>query len=147
MRAAPPVSVRCSGGWWWRGLQTGLPTAAAAASGVWALQWLQQPPGWAAAFALAIAALSWHRAVARPVDLVWDGQRWTADAVPGRLDVMLDAGGALLLRLRPDTGQRSRWIAVTAAEAGPAWHGLRVAAYQRASELPPRDAPSGPAAR
>ncbi len=146
MRAAPPVSVRCSGGWWWRGAQTFLPGLAAGVFGVWVSQWLQQPPGWAAVFALLVAAASWQLAGSRPLDLVWDGQRWTADGVPGHLDVMLDLGRGLLLRLRPDSGRQPRWIAVTAAEAGPAWHGLRVAAYQRPAELPPRDAPSGPAA-
>jgi hypothetical protein len=124
-----------------------LQTLAAAVFGVWALQWLQQPPGWAAVLALAIAALSWRLAATRPLDLVWDGQRWMSDGVPGRLDVMLDVGSALLLRLRPDSGRQPRWLAVTAAEAGPAWHGLRVAAYHHAAELPPRDAPSGPAPR
>jgi hypothetical protein len=147
MRAAPPVSLRCSGGWWWRGLQTFLPALAAAVFGVWALQWLQQPPAWAAVFALVVAAVSWRLAATRPLDLVWDGQRWTADGVPGRLDVMLDVDGALLLRLRPEAGGPPRWMAVTAAEAGPAWHGLRVAAYHRPSEPPPGDSPAGPAAR
>jgi hypothetical protein len=145
MRAAPPVSVRGSGGWWWRGVQAVLPALAAAALGVWALQRLQLPLGWAAPFALAIAALSWQLAAASPIDLVWDGQRWTADAVPGRVDVMLDLGSALLLRLRPDAPRRHLWMAITAGEAGPAWHGLRVAAYHRPAESPPRDAPSGPA--
>ncbi len=133
MRAAPPVSLRCSGGWWWRGLQTALPALAAAACGVWALQWARQPLGWAAVPALAVAALAWRLAAPRGVELVWDGQRWTADGLPGQLDVMLDAGSVLLLRLRPDAdrGCRPRWIAVSAREAGPAMHGLRVAVYQR----------------
>ena len=138
MRAAPPVSVRCSGGRWWRGLQTALPTLAAAACGVWVLQWTQQSLAWAAVFATAVAGLSWRLAAPTPVDLVWDGQRWTADGQPGQLDVMLDAGGALLLRLRPDLGRRHRWIAASAAEVGTAMHGLRVAAYHRPSEPPGR---------
>ena len=61
-----------------------------------------------------------------------DGQRWQTDGTPGALSVMIDAGAFLLLRLRPE-GQRegSRWIAVTAREAGPAMHALRAAAYAR----------------
>ncbi len=144
MRAAPPVSVRCSGGWWWRGLQTGLPAMASAACGVWILQRTQHPAGWAALLALVVAGLSWRLAAPTPVDLVWDGQRWTADGMPGQLDVMLDAGGALLLRLRPDAGRRPRWVAVTSAEAGAAMHGLRVAAYHRRPVL---DSPVGPTGR
>jgi hypothetical protein len=147
MRAAPPVSVRCSGGRWWRGLQTALPTVAAAACGVWALQWVQGPLGWAAVLAVAVALLSWRLAAPKPVDLAWDGQRWTADGRPGQLDVMLDAGSALLLRLRPEAGGRACWIAVTAAEAGPAMHGLRVAAYHRPPEPPRSETPAGPAGR
>ncbi len=150
MRAAPPVSLRCSGGGLWRGVQTGLPTLAAAACGVWALQWLQQPPGWAAMLVLAVAGLSWRLAAPTPVELVWDGQRWTVDGLPGQLDVMLDVGSALLLRLRLVAGGRPRWVAVTAAEAGVAMHGLRLAAYHRPPEPPEPpalDAPAGPAGR
>jgi hypothetical protein len=145
MRAAPPVSVRCSGGAAWRSLQTGLYALAATASGLWVLQWTQQPPAWAALLAIGVAAVAWRRAAPAQVDLVWDGQRWTADGQPGQLDVMLDAGPALLLRLRPELGAR-RWIAVTASEAGDAWHGLRVAAYQR-TPMPPPDTPVAPAGR
>jgi len=147
MRAAPPVSLRCSGGRWWRGLQTALPTLAAAACGVWALQWTQQAPGWAAVPAVVVALLSWRQAAPAPVDLAWDGQLWTADGQPGQLDVMLDVGGALLLCLRPDppSGRRRRWIAVSAAEAGPAMHGLRVAVYHRPAAAPASETPAGPA--
>jgi hypothetical protein len=145
MRAAPPVSVRCSGGWPWRALQTALPTLAAAACGVWALQVVQLPLAWAGVLVTAVALLSWRLAAPTPVDLVWDGQCWTADGQPGQLDVMLDTGSALLLRLRPETGRRHRWIAVTATEAGPAMHGLRVAAHHRPPGLPHREEPAGPA--
>jgi hypothetical protein len=126
-------------------LQTALSTLAAAACGVWALQAVQLPLAWAGVLAIAVALLSWFQAEPTPVDLCWDGQRWTADGQPGQLDVMLDAGSALLLRLRPGTGRRHRWIAVTAAEAGPAMHGLRVAVYHRPPELPHPDEPAGPA--
>jgi hypothetical protein len=145
MRAAPPVSVRCSGGWPWRALQTALPTLAAAACGAWALQAVQLPLAWAGVLAVAEALLSWRLAVPTPVELAWDGQRWTADGQPGQLDVMLDVGSALLLRLRPETGRRHCWIAATAAEVGPAMHGLRVAAYHRPSGLPGPPTPDGPA--
>jgi hypothetical protein len=94
-----------------------------------------------------VAGLSWRLAAPTTVDLVWDGQRWTADGEPGQLDVMLDVGPALLLRLRPEAGGRPRWMAVTAAEAGPAMHSLRVAAYHRPPALPRPEAPAGPASR
>jgi len=147
MRAAPPVSLRCSGGHWWRGLQTALATLAAAACGVWALQWMQQAAGWAAVPAVGVALGCWRLAAPAPVDLAWDGQRWTADGLPGRLDVMLDVGAAMLLCLRPEppAGRRRRWIAVSAAEAGPSMQALRVAAYHRPAAAPADAAPAGPA--
>jgi hypothetical protein len=51
--------------------------------------------------------------------------------------VALDLGGWLLLRLQPTASAdaawrhrlRARWLPVAAAEAGPAWHALRVAVH------------------
>ena len=86
--------------------------------------------------AVVVAVLSWRCAAPVPLDLGWDGQRWSANGQLGQLDVMLDVGSALLLRLRPVAGGRPRWMAVTASEAGAAMHGLRVAAYHRLPEPP-----------
>ena len=131
MRAAPPVSVRCSGGWLWRAVQTGLVGWASAAFAVWCLQQVERPIVWAAPVALLMAALTWRLARPRTVDLVWDGQRWTANGIAGRLEVVFDLGAFLLLRLRPDAASGVRWIPLTRAEAGASMHGLRVAAYSR----------------
>lgn len=137
MHTAPAVSVRCSGGRWWRVLQTALPTLAVLILGIWALQWAQLPVGLVGLPVVVTALLSWHWAASAPLDLVWDGQRWTANGQLGQLDVMLDAGGAMLLRLKADGGRRPLWMAVTPSEAGVAMHGLRVAAYHRVPEQPP----------
>ena len=131
MRAAPPVSVRCSGGWSWRLLQTLLYTGAAAALAVWSLQQLEQPVAWAGAAVLPVAVCVWRLGRPRLATLVWDGQQWTADGVPGQLEVAIDIGSALLLKLRPAGAGPLRWLPVTRAEAGRAWQGLRVAAYAR----------------
>lgn len=138
MRNAPPVSVRCSGGAAWHALRAALPALAAGAMAAWALG----HAGWPSTAALAVVSLValWAGLLTRPatVTLVWDGQRWQADGVPGALSVMIDAGAFLLLRLQPE-GRReaSRWIAVTAREAGPAMHALRAAAYARVAGVDP----------
>jgi len=142
VRAAPPVSVRCSGGLPWRALRVALPTLAAAAATAWVLGHAGLPTAWALVVVPAVAAGGWALTPVAPVALAWDGQRWTADGEPGALDVMVDAGAGLLLRLRPDERpRRHRWIAVTDAEAGPAMHALRAAAYAAAAAL---DAGAGP---
>ncbi|MDE2614617.1 MAG: hypothetical protein KGL78_14330 [Burkholderiales bacterium] len=123
MRAAPPVSVRADGGRGWRAVRAGLPALAAASGVTWALQWSELVDAGAAdavglVVGAALAVLAW-RHVARPAaTLAWDGERWSVDDTPGRLDLMLDLPGWLLLRLRPAAGRPDRWVAVTAAEAG-----------------------------
>lgn len=139
MRVPPAVAVRCTGGLAWRWLNAGLPTLAAGVLAVWALQQFDAPPAGVVTVAAVVAAvvllLAWR--LSRPRDrlLQWDGQRWTADGVPGRLQLMLDLGSFLLLRLHPEHG-RGPWLAVTASEAGAGWHALRAAVYSRPSETP-----------
>ena len=142
MRAAPAVSVCCTGGLPWRGLQTLLPALASGAAGIWALLHLQAPAWPAAVLMLFVAVLAWRRASPRQTLLAWDGQRWTADGVAGEPAVMIDVGAGMLLRLRHAPPAAPRWIAVTAAEAGPAWHGLRCAAFAQ-----PRPGETAEAAR
>jgi hypothetical protein len=148
MRSAPPVSVRCSGGAAWRGLQTLLFTAAAAALCAWWLQSRHWPLAWVALPASKVAVLAWVATRPRPRTIAWNGQDWQCDGLRGRLEVVLDLGGFLLLRWRGlGSGSRgshgpTRWLPVTAAEAGPAWQGLRVAAYGR---QPAVQADRGPA--
>ena len=134
MRAAPPVSVRCSGGARWRWAQTLLPALATGVFAAWLLLMNAQSATPACALALAIGLVAWRFSVPREAVLAWDGQRWTADGNAGELDVMIDVGGWLLLRLRPESPGAARWIGCTAREAGPAWHALRAAVYA----LPPQ---------
>ena len=134
MRAAPAVSVKGSGGWLWRLVNGVLPGLAAGALVLALLQHAERPAWPAAVVALATAAVAWWQARPRAVPLNWDGQCWTADGTPGALQVMIDLGSALLLRVQPEAGGAARWVAVTAAEVGAAWHGLRVAVYARPPE-------------
>jgi hypothetical protein len=137
--------VRCSGGAAWHAVRAGLPALAAGALAAWALGHAGWPVSPALVAVLIIAALGWRPARPSPVSLSWDGQRWQADGVPGALGVMVDAGAFLLLRLQPQ-GRRtaSRWIAVTAREAGPAMHALRAAAYARLPGAEDAAAGTGP---
>jgi hypothetical protein len=129
MRAAPAVSVACSGGLSWRLVRTLLPALAAAAFGAWLLQHLQHAVVWAVLPVALAAGLAWRSARPLAAVLVFDGQRWTCDAEAGEPEVMLDLDRALLLRWRFATGRAPRWLAVTGSEARGALHGLRVALY------------------
>jgi D-arabinose 1-dehydrogenase-like Zn-dependent alcohol dehydrogenase len=137
MRPAPPVAVHCSGGTAWRALNVSLPALAVAAFAAWGVLQAGGVGLWAAAAALLSAAAVVAVMALSPVKpaaaLQWDGQRWVADGEAATLQVMIDAGAGLLLRLHRGDG-RVRWIAVAASEAGPAWHALRAAVYSR----PPR---------
>ena len=104
-------------------------------------------PGWRWAAAAVGAVLmagagAWLAQRALPGDgehLRWDASTWTLALRPDRpdagglseqavvrVDVALDLGAWLLLRLKLGNGQRC-WQPVRARTVGPAWHGLRVA--------------------
>ncbi len=114
-----------------------LATAALLAWGAGHLK-LSTGPAWlvVALMAILVALLAWRRARPQALLLAWDGQRWTADGCAGDLDLMIDLGPWMLLRLRPeDTARRAVWIPVSAADAGTARHALRAALYSRAAKL------------
>ena len=139
MRAAPAVSVRCSLGGAWRSVVALLPALATAALLAWGaghLQWASGPAWLVVVLATCLVALvAWRRARPQPLLLAWDGQRWTADGHAGDLDLMMDLGPWMLLRLRPDeTARRAFWIPVSAADTGAAGHALRAALYSRAAK-------------
>jgi len=136
VRQAPPVGVTCSCGGAWRAVQALLAGGAAAAFAGWAV--LLAAAGAALALpaaggaAAVAAAAMWRRPRPRPVSLRWDGERWLADGHAGEVNVMLDLGGWMLLRWRPAAG-RPLWLALPAAEAGPAWPALRAALFSPAA--------------
>ena len=133
-RHAPPVAVTCSGGGAWRAVQLLLAALAAAVPAAWAAlhAGFAEPIAAAAAAAAAVAAawLVWRLTRTQACTLSWNGEHWAADGQAGEVDVMLDLGGWLLLRLRPLAG-RARWLPVPDSQAGPARHGLRAALYSR----------------
>ena len=114
-----------------------LPAVATAALLAWGAAHLQLPsgPAWLVVVAVALLAalLAWRRARPQALLLAWDGQRWTADGCAGDLDVMIDLGPWMLLRLRPaDTTRRAVWIPVSVSATSMARHALRAAVYCRA---------------
>ena len=150
MRAAPAVNVTCTRAGAWRGFLALMPALAAAALVAWALGHLQRPAWPALLVALPVAALAWRQARPEAVTLAWDGQHWRANGCPGSLDLMIDLGPWMLLRLRPDEpARRAIWIPVSAADAGAARHALRAAVYSGPSHSTPdaRSAEPGNAAK
>ena len=139
----------CSLGGAWRWEVTVLPALATAALLAWAAAHLQWPrasawPALALTTSL-VALLAWRRARPQALLLAWDGQRWTADGCAGDVDLMMDLGPWMLLRLRPDDPRRRAvWIPVSATDAGSARHALRAALYSRTAK-PASDAlPAAP---
>ena len=91
-------------------------------------------PWWGAAAASLSAAAAAGvalRGLARaPIELAWDGQAWWLDGQPVSASLQLDLAAGLLLRLQSTSGQR--WVGISRAEAGAAWHRLRVAVQAHA---------------
>jgi len=136
MRHAPAVTVLCrSQGW--RRFQSLVFGLAATVFVAWALSHLQvvAPVSWLAACGLGGACaglMGWWRDRAATL-LVWDGAQWTVNGQVMRVELMLDMAGALLIRLsgcQPGHATTTvSWLGLSQGEAGPAWHGLRVALY------------------
>ena len=142
----------CSLGGAWRWVVTLLPALATAALLAWAAAHLQLSSAsvWAAVVLITslvalVARVAWRRARPQGLLLAWDGQRWSADGCAGDLELMMDLGPWMLLRLRPDDPRRRAvWIPVSATDAGSARHALRAALYSRTAK-PASDAlPAAP---
>ena len=143
MRAAPAVSVQAGRSLGWRVFQAGVAALAVTALAAWVLGHLQSASWPALALGPPAAVAAWMAFRCPSVALAWDGQVWAADSQTGTLDVMLDLDGWLLLRLRPnDATQPVRWMPVSRADAGPAFHALRAAVYCRAYEPTPGVSPA-----
>jgi len=101
----------------------------------------------AASAAVALAGVLWPSVERR---LRWDGRQWfvgvadrpAEDDRPAEVEVMLDLGACMLLRVRAESpsGARVTWLAVQPDSVVGSWHGLRCALYS------PRPAPGGAAA-
>jgi len=105
----------------------------AGAFALWGAQHLWEPAGaavWVATLCVGLtAALAWRVLAVPAIELRWDGQQWHAGGDAIEMNLMLLSSRIALVRLR--TATRVTWLAVTAGEAGPAWHALRVALLAR----------------
>ncbi len=146
MRAAPPVDVPLSAARLERAVCALLYALAALGSAVaLASAFESGSPGWLAAAAATCAApvgaMAWRPPRGR---LRWDGQVWTRLQLSGqpqridRLQIQLDFGTWVLLRWHAEGQRRATWAALRAADAGAAWHGLRVALAAHAGAPAPR---------
>ena len=132
MHAAPPVAVRCTARWAWRGLQAALPALAAGVGAFWGLStWAEEAHlllhvALPLLAALLVGLLEWWRSAGPAQALDWDGQRWALGGQPGELRLMMDLGSAMLLR-----HGGKRWLWASRSDAGAAWHPLRVAVLAR----------------
>ena len=91
------------------------------------------------AAAIVGACLGWQ--VLRPLQgrLAWDGAGWhhlsggSAERRPLQgVQLQMDLGNWLLLRIGPTGARRAAWCGISIGDAGPSWHGLRLALYHRA---------------
>ena len=147
MRLAPAVTVTASNAGAWRLLQRSVLAASAGVGAAWgALQMTMTGDvalvaGVAASAATAVAGRWWP---ARPAVIRWTGQTWQQSRDPGgpftelrSVEVAVDLGTALLLRLRPATTSAGwglhGWAVVTRAEAGPDFRAFCVALYAPAA--------------
>ena len=103
----------------------------------------------------------WRAGGRQALSLGWDGAQWSwrlpsnSAPVHGDVQVCIDLGGWLLLRLAATTVQAPRrhqvsWVALSEADLGGTWHGLRCALYSSrrmtspATPLSPADLPVAP---
>jgi hypothetical protein len=109
--------------------------ASSPASAVGSAGW---PWGLAAVAGGAVALVGWRRGrrAAAVGVLAWDGEGWLLEGEPVSARLKLATSAGLLVLLTGRLGRR--WIGISRAEAGPAWHGLRVAlqAHARGTAIP-----------
>ena len=120
----------------WRAMCAGFGAAALITSLLWAASIDMAAWVWAWPVAVAAGCAALMRPPA-PFILRWDTQAWhlqpasglSATSVSGALQVTLDLGGWMLLRLAPAGGGGARWLPVQRLGHESAWHGLRSTVY------------------
>ncbi|NUZ06970.1 hypothetical protein [Piscinibacter koreensis] len=145
MRTSSPLQVSIRRFAVWRGLVATFAGLASVSIAAWAVLGPEPLALRIALGALCLVATAyaarWLLLIpAHPVDLRWDGARWLVaaadaparDAVPTRLEVAIDAGGWMLLRLQPEQPTMrgdTRWLPVERGALGVDWHLLRSTIY------------------
>jgi hypothetical protein len=121
-------------------IQLALVAAAASVAAWWAAAQWHAPDGWSAlgslVAGLAAVALARRHVVEPAHRLGWDGSGWSlakpgSEVLAGQVALMIDLGGWMLLRFRPEgAGRRgSTWLPMSERSAAGTWHALRVALH------------------
>ena len=121
MRGAPPVQMACGPDAPWRWFNKALLVLAACALASWfTLQWAKGWPWVATTVALtavlaglAADGLDPPTSTAQP--LIWDGQCWSWQGLPGDVSVMLDFGRWVLIRVT--TAEHRHWVPISLTPA------------------------------
>lgn len=145
MRAAPAITVDVTRFGFWRLLIVGLAALSAGVGAAWLMLRLSGDLVAAAHLpvftALMAGWLAWRCTRRAGMVLQWDGKNWWLQqplAVRGgepqrcMLEVMVDTGAWLLLRLRsaePRVGRGTTWLPVQREGLEDRWHLLRAAIY------------------
>ncbi len=146
MRAAPALVANLDNARFERWLIVMLHILAGAVWLAWGvLHFPHRDSGWGLRLSIglvvpAVAGLGWalaRRALPmRPGSLCWTGQQWILrspdDLALRHVQVTIDLGVWLLLRLQPAASTASIWRVAALRSAGPAWHALRVALHAHA---------------
>jgi len=142
MRVAPPVrALSCSAGPW-QSMQWTLPALSLSVAAWWAGAHLWGHGAWLVGGSLGlglVAAVLARRTLATPDQhLGWDGSQWRlqwpgSDSQAGRVALMLDLGGWMLVRFTPEAAGRAGrgrvWLPLWRRDAAADWQLLRVALY------------------
>ncbi|MFT3817617.1 MAG: hypothetical protein QM750_08340 [Rubrivivax sp.] len=115
MRAAPPVQMTCGRDTRWSAAVAALAALSAATLVAWALWQAAWPLAWRWTLALAAAVplggWVWHRIERSPErPLAWNGSAWTLDEAPAHVELMIDLGDWLLLRVTTTADGRAHWL-------------------------------------
>jgi hypothetical protein len=141
--ATPPFELDIRQFGLWRGAVLRVAAVAAAAMTAWMLGADPAPLGVrAAALLCSVVAIGMALRTANlvAVRLTWDGSSWSTppldaaqgESVQGEVQVLIDVGVWMLLRIAPATGsgmRRSTWLPVQRAGSAGWWHALRCAVY------------------
>jgi hypothetical protein len=149
MRASPPYLCRVARFGVWRGAVAFVVLADVGVMLGWAMS-RDEPLSLSGIavlglVAIALVGMAVTLVWSRPVVLRWDGRQWwwtaesrrsapsfdPAAARPCVIDVALDLGSWLMLRVRPAgmSPDRTLWLPVQRRGFGASWHGLRCALY------------------
>jgi hypothetical protein len=136
MRAAPAVRVTVQPPTAARAAVALLGGLALASAAAWLAGHAGADAAWGLLGLLPGAAAGWAWGPRRASELAWDGQHWHCDGVPGHVAVQFDLHESLLLRWKPISPGRARWLLPHRAAAGAHWHALRVALFAGRPEAP-----------